>query len=68
MATGPFETLAMTSLGAGDFDGDDALDLLVGSFGSLYPFTSACSTQVSLYSVSPMITASVISTMTVSLE
>lgn len=54
--TDPYNPLYATSLGTGDFDGDDELDLVIGANQYFYPFTSACSTQVDIYTVSPVIT------------
>jgi hypothetical protein len=53
----PYDPLHATSLGTGDFDGDDELDLVIGSHHYFYPFTSACSTQVDLLTISPVISA-----------
>jgi hypothetical protein len=44
-----------SSLGTGDFNGDDQVDLIIGANQYIYPFTRACATQVDLHTVSPKI-------------
>lgn len=44
------------SVAVGDFDGDGAPDLVAGAFKEFIAATSACGTQVTLFSISPVIT------------
>jgi hypothetical protein len=50
-----FEPVFAITLGSGDFNGDDQLDLLMGSHRYIYPFAGTCATQVDLRTISPVI-------------
>ena len=51
----PYNPIHASAIGAGDFDGDDRSDLMIGGHRPIYPFTSACSTYVDLHTISPVI-------------